>query len=446
MTTFSTVQSIEQAWDQRRRSQTDEPRQVTERRERSVRKILTDGLPTTRHEEWKYTSLRPLLEKGFVLNGSVKSSAVNPDVDRLVQSKKQADSLVVVFIDGCLDLALSDKSALAAIGYKTLSQAESEYDSDWWDGWQSAPGMTGLFAAMNAGFARNGAVFKIKKNQIVDKPLHILHVATPESSSEVSATRLVFALEDGAKLRVVEEFIAIGSTTSGWSNGLTQFKLGALADCGYYRIVSAPDLFHTGSVSAVLDRGSCFETFSLLAGGRLARVNVDVKYTAPDAECIINGLYLTRHNEHVDHHTSVDHQVGHCRTHQLYKGILNDESRAVFNGKIFIRKDAQKTEAYQTSKNLLLSKAAEVDAKPQLEIDADDVKASHGAAIGSVDPLELFYLQSRCIGRAEAMAMLCRGFADDVVMRLKDDGAKRLLNARVADWFAQEVRRAGASS
>jgi Fe-S cluster assembly protein SufD len=148
----------------------------------------------------------------------------------------------------------------------------------------------------------------------------------------------------------------------------------------------------------------------------------------------------------VDHHTSVDHQVGHCRTHQLYKGILNDESRAVFNGKIFIRKDAQKTEAYQTSKNLLLSKAAEVDAKPQLEIDADDVKASHGAAIGSVDPLELFYLQSRCIGRAEAMAMLCRGFADDVVMRLKDDGAKRLLNARVADWFAQEVRRAGASS
>jgi Fe-S cluster assembly protein SufD len=196
----------------------------------------------------------------------------------------------------------------------------------------------------------------------------------------------------------------------------------------------------------VLDRGSRFETFSLVAGSRLARINIDVKFTATDAECILNGLYLTRDQEHVDHHTVVDHQVGFCRTHQLYKGILADESRAVFNGKIYIRKDAQKTEAYQTTKNLLLSKNAEVDAKPQLEIDADDVKASHGAAIGSIDPLELFYLQSRCIGRAEAMAMLCRGFADDVVLRLQDKSAKSILSKHVSQWFKHEVSRGGSNT
>jgi Fe-S cluster assembly protein SufD len=122
---------------------------------------------------------------------------------------------------------------------------------------------------------------------------------------------------------------------------------------------------------------------------------------------------------------------------------MADQSRAVFNGKIFIRKDAQGTEAYQTNKNLLLSTEAEVDTKPQLEIDADDVKASHGAAIGSIDPLELFYLQSRCIGRAEAMAMLCRGFANDAVLRLGDDVAKNLLGQRVGEWFKSLVDRMG---
>jgi Fe-S cluster assembly protein SufD len=246
---------------------------------------------------------------------------------------------------------------------------------------------------------------------------------------------------EAAKLRVYEEFIsARGDSPDGaWNNTLTQLKLGPLGDCGYYRVLSSPGSFHTGAVTAVLDKGSRLETVSLTAGARLARINVNVHFKAPDAECFLDGLYLTRGNEHVDHHTTVDHEVGHCRSHQLYKGILSDQSRAVFNGKVFIRKDAQSTEAYQTNKNLLLSREAEVDTKPQLEIDANDVKASHGAAIGSINPAELFYLQSRCISKADAMAMLCRGFADDVVMRVTDDTAKFLLTSRVRDWFKTQT-------
>jgi Fe-S cluster assembly protein SufD len=142
-----------------------------------------------------------------------------------------------------------------------------------------------------------------------------------------------------------------------------------------------------------------------------------------------------READHVDHHTAVDHRVGQTRTNQLFKGILSDSARLVFNGKIFIRKQAQKSEAYQTCKNLLLSENAEANAKPQLEIDADDVKASHGAAIGTVNPQELFYLQSRCIEKSKAMAILCRGFADDVMFRLKDNQIREALAARVGRWF-----------
>lgn len=441
MTTFSTIESITKAWDARRLGLQDVRRQTIERRERILREATSQGIPTTRSEEWKYTSLRPLIEQKFDLIATLQVAKTQLDGDEvdLISSRLAPDAIPVVFVDGRLDLSWPGSEALDPDFFRTLTNTELEEDASWWESWQSAPGMNGLFAGINAGLAHDGVVIGLNRKQVLTRPIHIVHVATAKNPLAARVNRVLIEVPELAKLRVYEEFISLDSSSHKWTNALTQFKLGPLADCGYYRIVASPGCFHTGTVTASLDKGSRLETISLTAGSRLARINIDLQYTSPDAECILNGLYLTSGDDHVDHHTAVEHLVGHCRTHQLYKGILAGKSRAVFNGKIFIRKDAQKTEAYQTNKNLLLSSDAEVDAKPQLEIDADDVKASHGAAIGSIDPMELFYLQSRCIGRSEAMAMLSRGFADDVVMRLHDETAKRLLSDRVGHWFKDLV-------
>ena len=445
MTIFSTLESIEQAWEKRRGTLQETRRQTIERRERILRSAIAKGIPTTRSEDWKYTSLRPLIEQKFDLIGALAAEKTHLDAETVEQLKARLapNAIPVVFVDGRLDLSWPGSEALDPDFFRSLSSAELEEDSSWWDSWQSSCGMDGLFAGLNAGLAHEGVVIGLNRRQVLARPIHILHVATKHNRLAARVNRVLISVPECAKLRVYEEFIAVDQEVGEWSNVLTQFKLGPLADCGYYRIIASPGSYHTGSVTASLEKGSRLETFSLTAGSRFARINMDIQYNAPDAECILNGLYLACRNEHVDHHTAVEHRVGNCRTHQFYKGIMADQSRAVFNGKIFIRKDAQGTEAYQTNKNLLLSTEAEVDTKPQLEIDADDVKASHGAAIGSIDPLELFYLQSRCIGRAEAMAMLCRGFANDAVLRLGDDVAKNLLGQRVGEWFKSLVDRMG---
>jgi Fe-S cluster assembly protein SufD len=422
---------------------TDARRQVIEARERMVDRGLVDGIPNTRHEAWKYTSLRPLMDASFDLAMTPVRAGVKPSnkIVEALAARLAPDAIPVVFVDGRLDLTWPGSEALEAGWFRTLSQAELQEDASWWDPWQSENGMDQIFAGLAAGMAGDGAVISLQRRQTLKRPIHIVHLTTHAGRQQASINRVLISAPEASRLRVYEEFLTLGDDgqslqAAAWFMPLTQLRLGPAADCGYYRILQTPGCYHTGTVTAVLERGSRLETCLLTAGAKLARVNLDVRYTAPDAECTLDGLYLVHDGEHVDHHTAVEHLVGHCRSRQLYKGILAGKSRAVFNGKVFIRKDAQSTEAYQTNKNLMLSPDAEVDTKPQLEIDADDVKASHGAAIGTIDPMELFYLQSRCIGRAEAMAMLCRGFADEVIMRLTDRDAQAALGRRVAQWFA----------
>jgi Fe-S cluster assembly protein SufD len=293
--------------------------------------------------------------------------------------------------------------------------------------------------------AMDGIVISVPSETSVSKPIHVFHLSTGLSDPSADTTRTFFEVGSGSKVVLVEEFLALDEKvpTPNLSLSMMQMKVGANARVDYCRVVSQTNAHHLGKVVATLDRASHLASFSLTSGSKLARIDIEVNYTAPDAECWLNGLYLVNDGEHVDHHTSVDHNVNQCRTHQFYKGILNGAAKAVFNGKIFIRKGTVGSEAYQTNKNLLLSENAEVNTKPQLEIDSDDVKASHGAAIGSINPLELFYLQSRCIGRSEAMAMLCRGFADDVVLKSENKLIVDVLADRVAAWFHYAVSTGG---
>ena len=448
MTTLSTIDAIGQAWSLRKSALTGRSRQLAESRDRIIRDLVASGIPNTRSEDWKYTSLRSVLEKKYDLtrrsgNGPAKMDASSLSAARaLIESRIAPDAVPVVFVDGQLYPELSALSELANL--ETLEQAEVSRDVDWWDSWQTHGEQTTFVGGLTMGLARDGFVLTVPKGVVTRRPVHLLHLSSGQNVEAGQCVRFLIDIKEGASVQIFEDYIGQFGPQAGASAGHltlahTQIRVGPNARAGYYRVVTDAPSSHLGEVSAILDRSSRLDTFSLVAGAKLARVGINVKYTAPDAECRMNGLYLVDQAEHVDHHTSVDHAIDHCRTHQFYKGILNGNGRAVFNGKIYIRKGTLGSEAYQTNKNLLLSPDAEVDTKPQLEIDSDDVKASHGAAIGSINPMELFYLRSRCIAEADAVAMLCRAFADDVVLKCENAVAGAVLSRRVAAWFDRVI-------
>lgn len=439
---FSSIEALAAAWPTLEGALGTLGRQAKERRRRHIDDALSCGIPNTRQEEWKYTSLRPLLDSSFGLVKPVQNSVLpNDELSRFLQSRLATGGLPLVFVDGQLIHKLPGFSPEDSRLVKSLEDIERTEDPSWWDRWLPALDSSRIFWKICFGFSTNGLVLKIPKNHSEQRPFHVIHIHTGQNTSTAAHCRILLDVEDGASVRVIEEFLTWtdrAEKMQGWDNSVMQIKLGSAARCGYYRIIDTPGCFHTGGLSVRMDHDSHFDGFSLVTAGRLVRLEADVQHMATGSQCTLNGLTLGNQDTHVDHHTAVDHRVGHTRTNQLFKGILADSARLVFNGKIYIRKQAQKSEAYQTCKNLLLSDMAEANAKPQLEIDADDVKASHGAAIGSINPQELFYLQSRSIGEAEAIAMLCRGFADDVMMRVEDPSIREAMMARVSAWFQRQ--------
>ena len=438
-TRFNSPDALRAAWLAIEGRFTAISRQIAESRSRVIEEAASHSLPNTRQEEWKYTSIRPLIDSGFELVAKESSAILDESLRLAVQKRLLPGSLGVVFVDGRYVAQWSSADQKDAVRIRSLRDAEVSEDVSWWDRWRLNLDSSKVFWKISLGLSTDGVVLELGEGCSQGRPIHILHVATEKMGKVAANNRVLINVAKGAAVSVFEEFASLETATThegAWTNVLTQIRLGQSAKCGYYRILSEEGSYHTGAVTANLDQASRLELLSLSAGAKLARIDVDVTHYAAESECVLNGLYLVKGSEHIDHHTCSDHLVGNTKTYQLFKGILSDAGRAVFNGKIFIRKDAQKAEAYQTSKNLLLSGTAEVDAKPQLEIDADDVKASHGAAIGSLDRDELFYLQSRCIDRAEATAILCRGFAADVILRLDNEFARKVLMARIDAWFS----------
>jgi Fe-S cluster assembly protein SufD len=442
-TKFGSIDSLKAVWGVMEPSFMSVGRQTAERRRRFLDDALSFGVPNTRHEEWKYTSLRSLLESGFQLAPTVDDRPrISAEVIGLVKARLIEGAVPLVFLDGQLvgDFPGAEISNISFI--KTLRDAESDYDASWWDKWSPQLDSSKIFWRMALALANSGALIDIPRGRQSDCSFHVMHVSTGSRRGEAFNSRLLINVGEESSVHVIEEFLQLGTDgelTASWDNALTQIHIAPNAHCGFYRVVAADGGFHTGGVTAKLDKSSRLDSLSLVTGSKLTRIDIDVLHSAQHSECNLNGLVLLNKQDHVDHHTSVNHAVGCTRTNQLFKGVLTDSGRSVFNGKIFIRKDAQQSEAYQTCKTLLLSDQAEANAKPQLEIDADDVKASHGAAIGSLNPDEIFYLQSRCIGRAEATAILSRGFADDVIFKVEFKPARIWLGSLVDRWFAAQV-------
>jgi len=291
-----------------------------------------------------------------------------------------------------------------------------------------APWRDRTFAALNTASFREGVLVEAGKGVAAGRPVEIVHVALPSTDSPVAIhPRVLVRAGDQAELNVVEWFVCAGKAPY-WNNAVTEVVVGENAFVEHVRIQDDAETgFHVASVDAVQAANSRFRSHNVAFGSALARTDIGSRLNGPGAEAFLYGLTVTGKRSHVDHHTALDHAVPHCPSHELYKSILWDRARYVFNGRIIVRPDAQKTDAKQSNRNLLLSDDAVVFTRPQLEIYADDVKCTHGATIGRLDRDALFYLRARGLGPVEARALLIRAFAGEVLEHLSDSRLREQL-------------------
>ncbi len=390
------------------------------------------GFPTVHDEEWKYTNLASLAKQSFI--PATRSETLSGDSARFVYPETATAHLVVV--NGFLSEELSVKtgledvvavdllSAVADARYNKIARSYLARNAGYHD--------KGL-AALNTAFVQSGVFLFIPRNVKVKTPIQITFLTDAEQADSASFPRLLVVAEANSSATIIESFVATGEQQY-FTNAIAEIVVKDGARLEHYRMQrESREAFHVSLTSAELGRGSSYDTTSINIGARLARHDISVVMDHEGAECWVDGLYLVGANQHSDTHSVIDHKQPHCNSHQLYKGILDDNGRAVFNGKVFVRAGAQKTDALQTNKNLLLSPHARVDTKPQLEIYADDVKCAHGAAVGQLDPEELFYLQARGINPELGRNLLTYGFAEEIIAKIKIDSLRAQLDEVVLD-------------
>jgi Fe-S cluster assembly protein SufD len=385
------------------------------------------GFPTVHDEDWKYTNLAPLAKQSFVPATRPEKAAF--DASHFAYPETTSAHLVVV--NGFLSEELSDKTALdsvvaidllAAVADARYNKVARAYLA------RNAGYHNNGLAALNTAFLQSGLFLLIPKNVKVEKPIQVTFLTDADQTAPASFPRLLVVAEEHSSATLIESFVSTGEEPY-FTNAVAEVVVKEGARLEHYRVQRESNkAFHVSLTSAELGRSSSYDTTSINLGGRLARHDISVVMDNEGAECWVDGLYLAGADQHTDTHSVIDHQKPNCTSHQLYKGILDGNARAVFNGKIFVREGAQKTDAMQTNKNLLLSPQARVDTKPQLEIYADDVKCAHGAAVGQIDQEELFYLEARGINPELGRKLLTYGFAEEVIDKIKIDSIKSQLD------------------
>jgi Fe-S cluster assembly protein SufD len=386
------------------------------------------GFPSVHEEEWKYTNLAALAKEDFQpAIGPVEVSAA--DVARHGYPETANAHLVVV--NGFLSEELSVKtglenvvaidlfSAVADARYNKIAREYLARNANYHD--------DGL-RALNTAFLQSGVFLWIPKNVQLEIPLQITFLSDSSGSKSASFPRLLVVAEENSSATLIESFVANGEGRY-FTNATAEIVLKEGARLEHYRLQRESEkAFHVSTTSADLGRASSYNVTSINLGAQLSRHDISVVMDHEGAECWVDGLYVVGPDQHTDTHSVIDHKQPFCNSHQLYKGILDGNARAVFNGKIFVREGAQKTDAMQTNKNLLLSPQARVDTKPQLEIYADDVKCAHGAAVGQIDEDELFYLQTRGLNPELSRSLLTYGFAEEVIGKIKIDSIRSQLD------------------
>ncbi len=404
-------------------ARTGEPAWLRERRELAIERFGVLGFPTTRDEEYKYTNLAKLA-KAPMTAAPAFDGAVGEDA-LAKASYAGLEGARIVFVDGRLHAGLSrltglPQGAVVASIAETLATNPATLEGHLT---RYADIESHATTALNTALFVDGAVISVPAKVRVEEPVHVIWLSSGEANRATHPRTLILAGRE-SDVKVIESFIALRDG-SYWTNAVTEIVAEEAARVEHFKAQQESlEAFHTGTIEMLEERNGFVSTISLSFGGAMTRNDFRIKLNDENSECALDGLYVVSGKQHVDHHTVIDHAMPHCNSHQLYKGVLGGESRGVFNGKIIVRKDAQKTDAIQNNKNLLLSKKAEIDTKPQLEIDANDVRCTHGATIGQLDADAVFYLQSRGIGKDQARSLLTYAFAADLLERISVEPLK----------------------
>ena len=391
------------------------------------------GFPTPRNEHWKYTNVSPIEKRSFDLATPSSRPVQAGGPGERLPNGAAAPRLVVV--DGRVDRELSDLRALPP-GVRIEDFARVvEHDCGFLEsrlGRIVSPEKT-AFTALNTAFMDAGAVIRVDPETIADTPVHLVFVSGSHEHERAYSPRIVIAAGAGSRIAVVEHFIGLADTVY-LDNVVTEIEVAQGAAVEHYKVQRASaGAYHVAALQAKLAAGASFHSLAVSLGARLARHDIDVTLGHEHARCSLDGLFVANGRQHVDFHTNVEHAAPRCESNEYYKGIAGGRGRGVFNGRVHVHPDAQKTEAHQTNRNLLLSRNAEIDTKPQLEIHADDVKCSHGATIGQLDEQMLFYMRSRGIPQSAARGMLTYGFARDVVDRIARSELRESIGAAVLE-------------
>lgn len=396
-------------------------------RKAALAQLQNAGLPAAKDEEYKFTNLTKALSEQIDFDLPTPTfSQGNATVDDM--KIKGLEAYTLVFLNGSFQPALSNLPEIEGLTVMPFAQALKEKTEvvNRLFGTQ-AKAENDPFIAMNTAFSREGAFIEIGSKVVADKPIALYFVGDSSQTKLSYHVRNMVVAHPFAEATIIEKFDTPGSHES-FTNVVNEFSVNEGANIQYFKIENDTEkAYHVSNTHASQEANSTFTANTITLNGAMVRNNLNISLDAEDCQSHMNGLYVLKGKTHVDNHTVVDHVKPNSYSNELYKGIMDDRSKGIFNGKIFVRQDAQKTNAFQSNKNVLLSDKATVNTKPQLEIWADDVKCSHGCTTGQLDLEALFYLQSRGIQKDKARAMLLHAFASDVLENINNEAIKNYL-------------------
>ena len=403
-------------------------------REKYIQQFDKEGFPTIKDEEWKYTNLLPLTKKDYAFE-NMDGNISKEQLEEFILT--DTDTYFLVFINGVLS---KDLSTIKEEGFVVGSLKHNNRQDILEKYWNSClPQKTDTLVAINTALSQEGAFIYVPKNVVVDKPIQVIYASSNVQQDLFLQTRALVVVEENAQVQITERHQNFDDSFV-FTNAVTEIIAEVNAVVEFYKIQNNKlnsSLIDNTWAKQAKTSNCTIDTFSF--GGNFTRNNLSFYLTGEHAESNMNCITLISKDQLVDHHTFVDHAVPNCNSNQLYKGIFDANAKGIFNGKVMVRPDAQKTNAFQANNNLLMTDNASIDTKPQLEIYADDVACSHGCTIGQLDEEALFYLRSRGIAKKEAQAMLMYAFANDVLENIKIPELKNKLNRIIAEKLGVEL-------
>jgi Fe-S cluster assembly protein SufD len=409
-------------WLEQFTAQPTAPEWLQSLRNAAFQRFAELGFPTTHDEEWRFTNVAPIARTAFA-----------PGRKGEVSPKPARGPVQLVFANGhLLTRPETLPKGLEVGGFADDPAAIEKHLGKY------ASFDANAFVALNTAMTQDGALIRVARGAVIEEPIEIFYLTTAGKDPIAIHPRALILVGENAQCTILERYQGAG-VGAYLTNAVTEIVVGESAVVDHYKVQQETlSAYHVATLQAQLGRSAVFSSTSISLGGALVRNDANARLSE-GSEGTLNGLYIVNGTQHVDNHTAIDHAQPHAASHELYKGILDGKSHAVFNGKIFVRKDAQKTDSKQTNKNLVLSDDAVIDTKPELQILADDVRCTHGATIGQLDAESLFYLQSRGIGKQDARNLLIFAFAQDLVDRIKVQSLRDSLEKMLFEKFHEHA-------